>query len=316
VLHRRSLGMCAAFIKEIEAESGIKIPFSRCGLLKLLHAEVNYKNALAEMAAAPAWSTRGLECTLELLDPRQIKEFEPEVATPAWGALFDPSVSVVDVQALLNGLTLACFHRKVRIESGAEAVAFEFQGSRLSAIRHRHGRLSCDKLLICAGAWVSGLHPLLEHYAMVIPVRGQALEVYCDTKARAPKHIVKSQRAYVVPKTTGLLALGSTTELESGYNTNNTYGGLQEVWKKVTKSVPALKPLKILRYWAGLRPAGADRKLYLGLVPQTENMFVAAGHYKIGFGFAPLTAQVLAEEMTNGNLSFDIGFLRPRRYQA
>src|SRR5207244_87523 len=59
--------------------------------------------------------------------------------------------------------------------------------------------------------------------------------------------------------------------------------------------VPGLDTAVVERCWAGLRPGSPDGLPFIGLVPATQNLFVAAGHFRSGIGLSPATAMVVTE---------------------
>ena len=311
ILHRRSLAMCRPFISELESAAGSSVPFARCGALKILVNETNYANALAEIdAAGKLRPESGDTYKFELLDPKQVLEIEPETSPAPFGGLLNHTVAVVEVTSLIEALIQACKNSGIGIIPQTEIQRLKLNGAKIEAVEYRSGAATCDQVLVCAGAWTSALHPLLGRYSAIQPVRGQALEI--TAPSLEIRRVIKSQRGYLVPGRDGCIALGSTTELESGFGEQNTFKGLQEVWAKTSRALPAIRHCRVTRFWTGLRPAAPDRKLYLGRIPETENLFVAGGHYKIGFGFAPLTAQSISELMTSEKSSFNIETLFPR----
>jgi glycine oxidase len=59
--------------------------------------------------------------------------------------------------------------------------------------------------------------------------------------------------------------------------------------------VPALASAALERCWAGLRPGSPDGLPFLDRVPDCENLFVAAGHFRAGLQLSPATGWVLSE---------------------
>ena len=56
---------------------------------------------------------------------------------------------------------------------------------------------------------------------------------------------------------------------------------------------PRLRQAEELKAWAGLRPGSLDGLPYLGAVPGWPKVYLAAGHYRHGLHFSPITAECL-----------------------
>jgi len=59
--------------------------------------------------------------------------------------------------------------------------------------------------------------------------------------------------------------------------------------------VPELADAELERSWSGLRPSLQDGLPVIGMVPDTENLFVAAGHFRSGLQNSPGTGVLLSE---------------------
>ena len=70
---------------------------------------------------------------------------------------------------------------------------------------------------------------------------------------------------------------------------------LDEMCTSITKIVPALKNVRLLRQWAGLYNMTQDKQSIYGSVPELENFYVAVGFSGHGFMMAPATGRIMAE---------------------
>jgi glycine oxidase len=143
------------------------------------------------------------------------------------------------------------------------------------------------------------------------PVRGQA--ILTRPESQLVSSVVKWKQRYLVPREDGTVALGSTTEKKSGFNINTTVEGIRDILSTTSEAVPQIASAPIEKTWAGLRPVGRDSKPHIGQVPDIEGLFVATGHYKIGFGYLPFTADVISKQVNNIELDFDPSQIAPRR---
>jgi glycine oxidase len=105
-------------------------------------------------------------------------------------------------------------------------------------------------------------------------------------------------RAYLVPRSNGRLLVGATSA-DSGFDARVTAGGISGLLQAALSAVPALAGFTVSETWAGLRPATADERPYLGATP-LQGYYLACGHYRNGILLAPATARLLAAALEDG----------------
>ncbi len=101
---------------------------------------------------------------------------------------------------------------------------------------------------------------------------------------------------HIVPHGDGTLAIGSTTEREFD-DPAGTDSGADDLLARAVAAVPSLAGVRELRRWAGIRPRARSRAPMLGPWPERPGHFIANGGFKIGFGMAPMVAEVMADLM-------------------
>jgi glycine oxidase len=133
----------------------------------------------------------------------------------------------------------------------------------------------------------------------VEPVRGQI--VCLRTEPGRIKHVIHSRRGYVVPRADGRVLVGSTSEHAGFENvvTETAVAGL----KKVAVEISPFLDLETHDAWSGLRPFAGDGYPIFGALTGIEGAFIATAHYRNGILLAPLTAEIVAENIVNGGES-------------
>jgi glycine oxidase len=192
----------------------------------------------------------------------------------------------------LRALVAGCIGRGVEITSGTIAQQFEIRRSRIQAVRTNLGPLDAGQFCVAAGAWSSELCEQLGIIARVKPVRGQMLLL--STPIPVLSRIVNEGRRYLVPRDDGRLLVGSTEE-DVGFDRGTTADAIAGLLEFAMGLVPNLARATLERFWAGLRPATDDGLPYLGSVPDVENAFVAAGHFRSGLQLSTATARVMGQ---------------------
>ena len=184
----------------------------------------------------------------------------------------------------------------------ALALAIAAKGGEIVTKGPHHGAL-------VEATGVFGLHALSEETGRTegAGVKGQAaLLGYPATGA--PQVFVDG--VHIVPHSDGTVAIGSTSE-RNYTDPASTDAALEDVLAKATHAVPALATAPVITRWAGERPRAASRAPLLGPHPVRANVWIANGGFKIGFGMAPLCAEMLADLILDGHNRIPDAF-RPR----
>ena len=66
--------------------------------------------------------------------------------------------------------------------------------------------------------------------------------------------------------------------------------------------------------WVGMRPLTPDGLPTIGLLPATDNVFVATGHQMLGITLGPSTGKALADLMVDGRSDIDLRPFDPARF--
>ncbi|WP_323035091.1 FAD-binding oxidoreductase [Pararhodobacter sp.] len=112
---------------------------------------------------------------------------------------------------------------------------------------------------------------------------------------------------HVVPHADGTVAVGSTSERHFDDPTS-TDALLETLIAQARTTCPELTHAPLLERWAGLRPRSQTRSPMLGAWPGRPGHYVLNGGFKIGFGMAPILAQLAADLLLDGNDAVPDGF--------
>jgi len=89
---------------------------------------------------------------------------------------------------------------------------------------------------------------------------------------------------------------------------------MQRIAVQTSRLLPALRNLRVIRTFAGLRPSTPDGLPILGPVPNVEGLFIAAGHEGDGIALSPITGQIIAEWIAEGSPSMDVSSFKVERF--
>jgi glycine oxidase len=117
---------------------------------------------------------------------------------------------------------------------------------------------------------------------------------------RTVRGIVQGSPVYLVPRQDGELVLGATQE-EMGTDTTVTAGGVWQLLRDARAIVPGITELELAEAAAGLRPGTPDNAPVLG-PSQLPGLVLATGHFRSGVLLAPVTADLIADQLVTGTM--------------
>jgi glycine oxidase len=296
------------FVAEVEAASGESTGYEQLGAL---HVALDRDEA-AQLRRVHDLQ-RSLELEAEWLPPRRCRELEPGLTPSFHGGVFAAGEAAIDPRALTVALLGALRAAGAEVLTGTEVVDGIFDGESLKGVRTAawgiaSGRsdaqgmsnrplkeeICAEKVILAGGAW-SGTADWLPEPARppVRPVKGQVLELRRRDGEPPARHILASERVYLVPRGDGRLVVGATVE-EMGFDTAVTVGGVHELLREAYRLLPDVAEMELLGATAGLRP-GTPNNLPLVGPGAVDGLVLATGHFRNGILLAPLAAQAVAD---------------------
>jgi glycine oxidase len=283
------------FVAELEAATGESTGYEPLGALHL---------ALDRDEAAQLRRVHDLQRSLELeaewLPPRRCRELEPGLTPSFHGGVLAAGEAAVDPRALTEVLVRAGAEAGVEVHGGTEVVGGIFEGERLAGVQTAAGEeVRAETIVLASGAWSGATEWLPAHARPAVrPVKGQVLELRARGEEPPARHILASERVYLVPRADGRLVVGATVE-EMGFDTAVTAGGIHELLREAYRLLPEVAEMELVDVVAGLRP-GTPSNLPLVGPGAIEGLVLATGHFRNGILLAPLAAQAVADLLTLG----------------
>jgi glycine oxidase len=288
----------AQWAKRLRDQTGIDTGHARCGGLYLARND----SAATELQQF-AEHHRRRNIAAQWLEADEIAHHEPALA---WRQLRGACLLADECQLRnprhVKALLAGCQAQGVTIESGRPIDDFMIRGGRVTAACSLGEELTADQFCITSGAWSRGLLDRLHCPAPIKPIRGQ---IALLSGPRVLTRVINDGHRYLVPRADGRVLVGSTEE-DAGFDKRNTAEAIANLLAFAVELFPALRHHTVERNWAGLRPGNGDGFPYLGRLPNLENAFVAAGHYRHGLHLSPGTAVVMAQLLLGQELSLDL----------
>lgn len=297
-----------AFADALNEETGVDVELDTTGTLYLGFTQEEED----ELGRRLEWQTQaGLG--VELLHADETRALEPCVSAKVRCALRFPNDVQVENRKLLEALAVANERLGARVVTDCEVRAVRVEHEHVCAVETSLGAVSTPTVVLAAGAWTSLINspdaflPTIE----MEPVRGQMLCL--EAQPPIARHVLYSSRGYLVPRRDGRVLAGSTAE-RVGFEKSVTDEGMNAIKTMTREIAPSIADLSLVSSWAGFRPRAADGLPVLGPCAGIEGLFYATGHYRNGILLTPITGELIAKAIVEGQTSPLLGAFSPVRF--
>ncbi|GAB2740118.1 glycine oxidase ThiO [Streptomyces bullii] len=303
------------FAAELTDLTGHDLGYRRSGTLAVA-LDADDRAHLRELHALQQRS--GLDS--QWLSGRECRRLEPMLAPGVRGGLRVDGDHQIDPRRLAGALVAAC--------ERAGVVFHRVRAERLTVLHDRAaGVVTADGTELGAGQVVLAAGSLSGRLAgvprdvvpPVRPVKGQVVRLTMPAHgtpflSRTVRAVVRGSHVYLVPRESGELVIGATSE-EMGWDTTVTAGGVYELLRDAHELVPGITELPLTETRAGLRPGSPDNAPLLGPTG-LDGLLLATGHYRNGVLLTPVTGDVMAHVLTTGELPEEARPFTPRRFST
>lgn len=292
-LMQEALRICADFAAEMK----INVWFRQGGYLFLvrtkesetaLHASVKVQNDCGH-------ATR-------ILSAREAQQIVPELdVSGVLSASYNPNDAVVFPWPFVWGYAKAAESLGVSIRTFTEVKGFETRGSNILGVVTEHGTIATSRVINACGAWSPSVARML---GVELPNKSHRHEI-CSSEPLKPwlTPLVAdlSNGLYFSQSTRGEIVGGiSNHDVPEGIDMRSSTKFLALYASALTRTVPALGAVKVLRQWAGCYDLTPDQNPIVGQVDGVTDFFQASGFMGHGFMMAPVMGKLLAEHVVHG----------------
>lgn len=298
---------CPNVHAEIARSIGAGHLVERSGLLFLYRDRDTYAREVLPWAfrreMGATWTELG-EQELRLTEPHAPQAYKFGVLVDGGHAL-DPGLFVKEVADFLfrNGVA---YHQST-------AFGFVFESDRLLAVKTDKELVGCNKAVISAGAWSSGLAALVGDKLPLEAERGHHIIISGEGPDLRHPVLLTDRKITVRRVASGTKITGQVdfSGLEAPANPVR-FEVLREL---VTDAFPILRtgPEREISKWMGRRPSLPDGKPAIGRSRRSADVIHAFGHGHIGFASAPETARLVAQ-MVCGEGCHELDAFSPARF--
>jgi glycine oxidase len=299
-LRAHSTALFPSLSAELRERTAIDNGYLRCGAIGFPNGQPNNET--------DEWRHEGVP--IARLDEAGARQLEPALGHGLGAAFHIPDMAQLRNPRHLRALLTACHLSGVILRPGCPVDAVRVQNGRVVAVVSGPEALSAGKYLLTAGAWTDSLLGQVGWRPGVRPIRGQI--ALLNPGAALFSRVLVCGLRYLVPRPDGRVLVGSTEE-DAGFVKHTTALAVSELLSFACRLVPVLAKAPLERCWAGLRPGSPDGLPFIGAVPEVDNLYVAAGHFRAGIGLSPATALVVKELILRQPLTIPIDAFRLNR---
>ncbi len=305
--------------QKLKSLTGVDTGFRECGAWYLADT-VGERAAMIGMT--DYWHELEIQC--QSVAPTSLSKREPALRqwaqqTKQLAAWWVPQECQVRTPQYLKALAAACQINGVEIVEGLRVcdIVHSDCGALVKTLatadKEKAREFAADAVVISAGAWSGLISPSLRLQQSLVPVRGQILLLKTQRPLFGP--IVNVGHRYLVCRDDGHVLVGSCEE-EVGFRRETTEPIIDSLRAFAFDLCPDLKDAVEVASWSGLRPMTFDGFPMIGRVPQTSNLFVAAGHFRSGIHLSPGTAVCLADLISGSSPPVDLAAFQVGKQQT
>ncbi|MEL6689198.1 MAG: FAD-dependent oxidoreductase [Pseudomonadota bacterium] len=312
----------------LEEETGVATGFKRCGSITVSLTEERREEIYRQAAMARAFGV-----DVEEISPEEVKaKYEHLNIEGVTGGVWLPLDGQGDPANIAHALAKGARQRGAKVIERTKATGVTRNGRRITAVQWANekgesGEISCDHVVNCGGMWG---HEVGKMLSTNVPLHA-CEHFYIVTEAiegltQMPVLRVPDECAYY-KEDAGKMLLGafepnSKPWAMDGIPADFEFDQLPEdfdhfepILEAAVDRLPMLAEAGIHTFFNGPESFTPDDAYHLGLCPEMDNVWVAAGFNSIGIQSAGGAGMALAQWMEDGAKPFDLGDVDISRMQ-
>lgn len=296
-----------AFIRDLAAKTHRDVGYAKTGLLygALSDSEGKILRERYQWQKKKGFPVRWMSADAA-------RSWQPSLSSRLKAALFYPTIAKVHPAKLMASLSQFARKEGVRILKFSEEkdIRLEIRDKKVTGVRVQRNFFHAPAVIHATGSW-AGADSFLKLRLPVIPARGQILVLRGPLAISTILHSLDG--AYIVPWKKNRYLIGSTVEFV-GFKPQVTAQGMRDILRRVEALAPAVRRLKRVTSWAGLRPFSEDKLPLIGPTP-IRGLYLATGYYRSGILIGPYVGNLLAKGILSGKMPFVLTPFSPMRFQ-
>ncbi|HVY21247.1 MAG TPA: FAD-dependent oxidoreductase [Bauldia sp.] len=308
---------------KLEAETGQATGWRQTGCLRLATNADRWTEFRRQATTARSF---GLD--MHLLSPAEAKHMWPLLDIgDLVGATFMPSDGQASPSDIAQALAKGARNHGARLHEGVACTGFEVKDGRIAAVLTSAGRITCEKVVVCAGLWSRQVAAMAGVSVPLQPVKHQyVITEKIDGIAPGMATIRDPDRRTYFKEEVGGLVFGGYEPNPVAWVTGDApndfeFQLLDDDWdhfeqhmEQALARIPALGSAGIKQMINGPESFTPDGNFILGEAPEVRNVFVGAGFNAFGIASGGGAGWVLADWVSKGEQPMDLWVVDIRRF--
>ncbi len=287
----------------LEEETGADILFQTKGIIWLAHTEMTMRTERARCQMNTAAGAKTYMRT-----PAELKDLIPELDLtgggryPVLGGSHHVEGATARHDRVAWALASVASQRGADIFQHTPVTGLRLAGDRVVGVETPGGSIGAGVVLSAVGGRVTAVAAMA---GVRLPVRTHPLHAFV-TNDYAPgfRHILASTElaCYVSQTDRGQMLIGAEFDAQPSYSRQSSFSALRSYSYKITRLLPFLRDMRILRTWAGICDISADYSPIMGETG-VDGFLVTTGWGTWGFKAIPAAGEGMAELIATGRPS-------------
>ncbi|WP_298905596.1 FAD-dependent oxidoreductase [uncultured Aliiroseovarius sp.] len=314
---------------DLEAETGVATGFKRVGSISVALTTERMEELARQAAMARAFGVDVEEITAE----EALSRYEHLNIDGVVGGVWLPKDGQGDPANIALALAKGARQRGATVKERTKVTGIQRDGRKVTGVEwasddgKEQGNIACDMIVNCAGMWghevgrMAGvnvpLHACEHFYIVTEGIQGlQQLPVLrvpdecAYYKEDAGKMLLGAFEPNAKPW--GMNGIADTFEFDQ---LPEDFDHFEPILEAACNRMPMLAEAGIHTFFNGPESFTPDDAYHLGLAPEMDNVWVAAGFNSIGIQSAGGAGMALAQWMEDGDKPFDLGDVDISRMQ-
>jgi sarcosine oxidase, subunit beta len=286
--------------QRLEDETGAAIFHRQKGHVWLAHSEMGMRTERGRCLMNQAMGVR-----TEMLTPADVKELIPQIDLtgggryPVFGASHHVEAATARHDRVAWTYASGATSRGVHVIHHRPVTGLLRDGDRVVGVRTAAGDIRAGIVLSAVGGRVT---EMAGHAGVRLPIRTHPLHAFVtnDFEQGLAKIVASTELACYVSQTErGQMLIGAEFDSQPSFSRLSSFDALRSYAYKITMLLPFLRPMRILRTWAGLCDISADWSPIMGETG-VDGFLVTTGWGTWGFKAIPAGGEALAERIATG----------------
>ena len=268
-----------------------------------------------------------------LWDRKELKHHEPNIGDKVLACLNFMGDAKLNPMRLAFGLADLAKQNGARNFTRSQVSNIILQNGQVTSVKTNWGTIATNKVVLAAGVWTPELADMVGVKVPIRPRQGQILVTervsglvgknyaeygYLAAKGGKSRSGVTPAMeqfgvAFVVePSHAGTVLVGSSRRFV-GMDTNPHPAVMQAIAQRAMHFFPKFQQARIMRAYAGLRPASPDGKPIISPT-HVGGVYIASGHEGNGIGLSLITGKLVAQMISGQEPLIDMNPLHIDRF--